>query len=141
MVVAPTIILNNGYTMPCLALGTYKSTGPDGELAVKYAIDAGYRHIDTAFLYNSEAEVGRAIRDKIAEGIITREDIFVVTKLWSIHHEEHLVEAACRKSLANLGLDYIDLFLIHSPIGLAYHGDTVLFPIDPKTGQVETKYV
>lgn len=85
--------------------------------AVKAAIDVGYRHFDTAYLYGNEAAVGEAIRAKIAEGVIRREDVFVVTKLWNTHHEPEKVDAACRRSNANLGLEYIDLYLIHYPNG------------------------
>lgn len=112
-----------------------KSFGEAG-VAVKHAIDVGYRHFDTAFLYGNEVEVGEAIREKIAEGVVKREDIFIVTKvytisrlkwkmvthfnmfqLWNTHHEPDKVEAACRKSSDNLGLGYIDLYLMHYPNG------------------------
>lgn len=100
MKLAPTIKLNNGYEMPVLGLGTYnvsyflicfmliviiltefQSKNNEGEIAVKHAIDIGYRHIDTAYFYQNEAEVGKAIRDKISEGVVKREDIFLVTKV------------------------------------------------------------
>lgn len=84
---------------------------------MRNAIDAGYRHFDSAYVYRNEADVGRGIREKIAEGAVTREEIFFVTKLWNTFHEPEKVEIACRKSLANCGLDYIDLYLIHFPVG------------------------
>ncbi|XP_053963077.1 aldo-keto reductase family 1 member B1 [Anastrepha ludens] len=120
---APKIKLSNGQEMPSIGLGTWRSRESDAELAVKDAIDLGYRHVDTAFVYENEDEVGRAINAKISEGIIKREDIFVVTKLGGIHHEPHLVEHACRKSLSSLGLDYIDLYLMHFPVGQIHKGD------------------
>ncbi|XP_036332145.1 aldo-keto reductase family 1 member B1 [Rhagoletis pomonella] len=120
---APKIKLSNGQAIPSIGLGTWRSRESDAERAVKDAIDVGYRHIDTAFVYENEDEVGRAINAKIAEGIIKREDIFVVTKLGGIHHDPQLVEHACRKSLSNLGLVYIDLYLMHFPVGQVYKGD------------------
>jgi len=112
---APTVRLNNGYEFPVVGLGTYLSKSGECEQAVKDAIDAGYRHIDSAYLYGNEKEVGNAVRAKIAEGVIKREDIFITTKLWSTFHKPEQVEKAFRRSFDNLNLDYIDLFLIHSP--------------------------
>ncbi|XP_067634454.1 aldo-keto reductase family 1 member B1 [Eurosta solidaginis] len=120
---APKIKLSNGQEIPSIGLGTWRSRKSEAESAVRDAIDLGYRHIDTAFVYENEDEVGRAINAKIAEGIIKREDIFVVTKLAGIHHDPHLVEHACRKSLSNLALEYIDLYLMHFPVGQIYAGD------------------
>ncbi|ALC44335.1 CG10638 [Drosophila busckii] len=125
---APTVQLNNGYEMPVLGLGTYESKNNEGEIAVRHAIDIGYRHIDTAFFYQNEVEVGKAIRDKIAEGVVKREDIFLVTKLWNIYHDPELVEAACRKQLSNFGLEYIDLYLMHMPVGYKFVDDQTLLP-------------
>lgn len=120
---APKIKLSNGMEIPTIGLGTWRSHESDAERSVKDAIDIGYRHIDTAFVYENEKEVGRAINAKIAEGIINRKDIFVVTKLGGIHHNPQLVEHACRKSLSNLGLNYIDLYLMHFPVGQIHKGD------------------
>lgn len=78
-VIAPTLRLNNGYQIPAVGLGTYGAE--DSEQAVKDAIDAGYRHIDTAYLYGNEAAVGRGVNAKIAQGVIKREDIFITTKV------------------------------------------------------------
>jgi aldehyde reductase len=93
---------------------------------VKDAIDAGYRHIDTAFVYENEKSVGEAINEKIAEGVVKREEIFVVTKLWVTHFDR--VEEACKNSLEKLGLEYIDLYLIHAPISAKYVDETTFFP-------------
>lgn len=79
--VAPTLQLNNGYKMPVMGLGTFQAAPEDCRRAVKDAIDAGYRHIDTAFLYANEVDVGSAVRTKIDEGVIKREDIFITTKV------------------------------------------------------------
>ncbi|CAD7083093.1 unnamed protein product [Hermetia illucens] len=118
MVVIPKITLNNGTQMPVLGLGTYRGKSDEVYNAVKYAIEIGYRHIDTAYYYDNEVEVGKAIREKIDQGLVKREDIYLVTKLASIHHEPSVVEYGCRTSLESLGLDYIDLYLIHFPVGV-----------------------
>ncbi|KAH8391071.1 hypothetical protein KR215_005600 [Drosophila sulfurigaster] len=117
-------VLNNGQEMPIVGLGTWKSFESDAYHSTKAAIDIGYRHIDTAFVYENEQEVGKAILEKIAEGVIKREDIFVTTKLGGIHHDPEIVERAFRLSLTNLGLDYIDLYLMHLPIGQKFHNDS-----------------
>jgi aldehyde reductase len=130
MVNVPLIKLNDGTSMPGLGLGTYTSTKNEGELAVRHAIDAGYRHFDTAFLYGNEKEVGKALNEKITEGVVTREQLYVVTKLWCTFHEEDKVEYACRKSLENLGLDYIDLYVMHFPLGFVHRSDEDLLPKD-----------
>jgi diketogulonate reductase-like aldo/keto reductase len=94
------------------------------EEAVKAAIAAGYRSLDTAFIYGTEPAVGRAIAAKIADGTVRREELFVTSKLTQAHHARRDVEPALRRSLANLGLDYVDLWLVHCPI--AYHHDEAL---------------
>jgi len=132
----PYVTHNDGTKMHTIGLGTYTSTGGDCERAVRDAIDAGYRHFDTAFFYENEAEVGKAIRDKIAEGVIKREDVYVVSKLWSHFHEPDRVEYAMRKSLENFGLEYVDSYLMHWPYAYVYRGDNVMWPTD-SAGEVE----
>uniref|UniRef100_A0A1B0B5J9 NADP-dependent oxidoreductase domain-containing protein n=1 Tax=Glossina palpalis gambiensis TaxID=67801 RepID=A0A1B0B5J9_9MUSC len=127
---APTVKLNSGYEMPVLGLGTYQSKGEEAEMAVKHAIDVGYRHIDTAYFYENEAEVGKAIKEKICAGVVKREDIFLVTKLWNIHHEPQRVKGAFLKQLETIGLDYIDLYLMHLPVGYKYVDEETLLPRD-----------
>lgn len=83
---------------------------------------------DSAYMYGSEKQVGQGILDKIAEGVVKREDIFYITKLWSTFHSVEHVERIFRESLANSGLDYIDLYLIHFPVAFAYDGDDQLMP-------------
>lgn len=108
------IRLNNGVEIPMLGLGTYKIGSNDNDVynAVRSALDIGYRHIDTATLYLNEKPVGKAIR----ESGIPREEIFVTTKLWSTDILNNQIQEAFEGSLQNMGLDYIDLYLIHWPV-------------------------
>ncbi|XP_037907961.1 1,5-anhydro-D-fructose reductase-like [Hermetia illucens] len=130
MVVVPSVKLNDGSEMPVFGLGTYLSKENEGVEALRHAIDIGYRHIDTAFFYQNEKEVGQVIKEKIAAGVVKREDLYIVTKLWNIYHDPAKVEEACKKSLDNLGLDYIDLYLMHFPVGYKFIDDNHLLPKD-----------
>ncbi len=112
MDIRSTTTLNNGVRMPRLGLGVWKCVGPVAEKAVSSALEAGYRHIDTARIYENEAEVGRAIR---ASGI-PREEIFVTTKVWTDDHGYDNTLMAFDRSLKQLGLDYVDLYLSHFPV-------------------------
>lgn len=104
--------LNQGNEIPELGLGVYLTPpGPVTRQAVAWALELGYRHIDTAALYDNESDVGVAIR---ASGL-PREEVFVTTKLWHTEHGFERSQKAARASLAHLGLSYIDLYLIHSP--------------------------
>jgi diketogulonate reductase-like aldo/keto reductase len=112
MEIFPTLTLNNGVSMPTLGLGVWRmSQGEETENAVKWALEAGYRLIDTAKLYRNELSVGKAIR---ASGV-PREEIFVTTKFWPTDFAG--VEAAFERSFDELALGYIDLYLIHFPLG------------------------
>ncbi|XP_042190835.1 aldo-keto reductase family 1 member D1-like isoform X1 [Callorhinchus milii] len=114
------IPLSDGNTIPIIGLGTYSSNRTTTALecyeAVKQAIDIGYRHIDGAWIYGNEAEVGRAVREKIADGIVERKDIFYCGKLWNTCHPPELVRPTLERSLAKLKFDYIDLYLIELPM-------------------------
>jgi methylglyoxal/glyoxal reductase len=108
-----TITLNNNVQIPVLGLGVYQT--PPGNItqdAVDFALKVGYRHIDTARIYGNEADVGRAFR----ESRLPRRDLFVTTKLWNSDQGYESALRACEASLKRLGLDYLDLYLIHFPV-------------------------
>lgn len=112
-----TYKLPNDVEIPCLGFGTWQT--PDGETAVqsvRCAIDAGYTHIDTAQAYGNEASVGKAIR---LSGV-PRKDLFIATKLWNQNHSYELTMRSFEESMDKLGLDYLDLFLIHWPNPIAF---------------------
>lgn len=108
--------LNNHTFMPQVGFGTYKVTPEQVSDAVYTAISYGYRHIDTAQLYFNEAEVGQGIGKAIADGLVSREQLYVTTKLNNNNHAPADVERSFNESLAKLGCDYVDLFLVHWPM-------------------------
>ncbi|XP_051170315.1 aldo-keto reductase family 1 member B1-like [Leptopilina boulardi] len=136
---ANKVTLNNGLECPVLGLGTWQSKDNPGvvEQAIRDAIDSGYRHFDCAFIYGNEKEIGKAIREKIAEGVIKREDLFIVTKLWNNSHRQEKIVPACKQSLKNFGLDYIDLYLIHWPTGYKDLGKDLFGFVDEKGNSLE----
>ncbi|MFM0061010.1 aldo/keto reductase [Paraburkholderia phytofirmans] len=110
------IALNHGGgRMPALGFGTLIPDAATTTSATRDALEAGYRHFDCAERYRNEREVGDALRVGLAAGGIAREDIFVTTKLWNSNHRRERVEPAFDASLERLGLDYLDLYLIHTP--------------------------
>ncbi|HGO4133044.1 TPA: aldo/keto reductase [Staphylococcus aureus] len=104
-------ILNNGYPMPSVGLGVYKISDEDMTKVVNAAIDAGYRAFDTAYFYDNEASLGRALKDNGVD----REDLFITTKLWNDYQGYEKTFEYFNKSIENLQTDYLDLFLIHWP--------------------------
>ncbi|KAL5234661.1 hypothetical protein ACI65C_002071 [Semiaphis heraclei] len=114
---------NNDQQYPILGLGTWQTTPELKESeqieiydAVKSAIDIGYLHFDCAAFYNNENSIGKAIAEKIKEGVVKREDLYITSKLWNNKHNPKVVADTLKNSLKLLGLDYLDLYLIHWPI-------------------------
>lgn len=107
----PLVTLHNGVTIPQLGIGLWEANDEEAAENVKWALQVGYRHVDTAYFYKNEVGVGRGIRS----AGVPREEIFVVTKMWNSDHGYDQALAAFEKSRTALGLDYIDLYLIHWP--------------------------
>ncbi len=109
-----------GSEMPTLGLGLWKIAGTDTPKMVYSAIEAGYRHLDGACDYGNEQEAGEGVHRAIQSGLCKREDLWITSKLWNTFHRPEHVKPALEKSLKDWGLDYLDLYLIHFPISLAY---------------------
>ncbi|XP_046689164.1 aldo-keto reductase family 1 member A1-like [Homalodisca vitripennis] len=137
----PIITLNNGYKIPQFGLGTWKSKPGEVRGAVVDAIRCNYRHLDCALVYQNEKEVGEGIQLAIQQGLCKREDLFITTKLWNTFHKEELVVPSLKKSLENLSLEYVDLYLIHWPH--AFKEGSELFPMDAnnKTAYSNVSYL
>jgi diketogulonate reductase-like aldo/keto reductase len=106
--------------MPAVGLGLWKQEREQAAQLVRDAIAIGYRHLDSAADYGNEPEVGEGIKQALSEGLCQREDLWITSKLWNTFHRPEHVKAACQKTLADLGLDYLDLYLIHFPISLKH---------------------
>ncbi|EME41434.1 hypothetical protein DOTSEDRAFT_46430 [Dothistroma septosporum NZE10] len=113
-----TFLLNNGVTIPAVGFGTFANEGAKGETykAVERALKTGYRHLDCAWFYQNEEEVGEAVRDFLLKSGLKRSDIFICTKVWNHLHEPEEVKWSLQNSLEKLKTDYVDLFLVHWPI-------------------------
>ena len=110
--------LIGGGQMPAVGLGTWKSTPGEVGAAVLEALRIGYRHIDCAWIYGNEAEIGAAFREAFESGLVTRDELFVTSKLWNNAHEPECVHPALEDTLQKLGLDHLDLYLMHWPVAL-----------------------
>ena len=110
------VTLNTDYKMPVIGLGTWKSAEEKIYQAVRWAIKAGYQHVDCAAVYGNEEAVGQALHAAVAEGDIERKNLFVTSKLWNTAHKPADVRPALEQSLKDLQTDYLDLYLIHWPI-------------------------
>lgn len=120
-----TLKFKNKDEMPAFGLGTWKSEPGDVYNAVKVAIKEGYRYLDCAPLYGNEKEIGKALAECIAEGIVTRSEMWITSKLWNTYHYKSEVLPSLKQTLMDLQTDYLDLYLIHWPVALKKE---VIFP-------------
>lgn len=136
------ITLNTGRKIPQIGLGTWLSKPNEVENAVEIALRSGYRHLDLARVYENQDEVGRALK-KVIPSVVRREDLFITSKLWNSAHQPDQVEPALDETLQQLGVDYLDLYLVHWPV--AFESSDGLFPtkgdmarLDMETSLVDT---
>ena len=125
-ITGPMLKLNNGVSMPSLGFGTFANEGSKGEThkAVIAALEAGYRHLDCAWFYQNEGEVGSGMREFLSKNTnVKREDIFITTKVWNHLHEPEDVEWSIKDSLSKLQTPYVDGFLVHWPIAAEKNED------------------
>ena len=113
----PSRRLSSGAKMPAIGLGTFGSDHVSHDVvaeAVRYAASIGYRHFDCASVYGNEAQIGRVLLQALSSGL-HRDELWITSKLWNDKHGEHAVIPSCEKSLSDLQLDYLDLYLVHWP--------------------------
>jgi alcohol dehydrogenase (NADP+) len=113
-----TLELRNGDSLPMLGLGTWKSAPGEVGAAVTEALRLGYRHLDCAFIYGNEAEIGHALREAFEAGVAARDELWVTSKLWNDAHAPEDVRPALEKTLADLRLEALDLYLVHWPVAV-----------------------
>ena len=112
--------LTSGDRMPAIGLGLWKIPNDACEQVVYDAITEGYRCLDSACDYGNELEVGRGIKKALDEGYVKREDLWITSKLWNTYHRKEHVRNACLRTLKDLGVSYLDLYLVHFPIALKF---------------------
>ncbi|XP_062124818.1 aldo-keto reductase family 1 member B1-like [Drosophila sulfurigaster albostrigata] len=117
------LTLNSGHKMPIIGLGTWNASDQEVEASIDAALEVGYRHIDTAPVYRNEKAIGRVLKRWLDAGKVKREELFIVTKLPTFANRASDVEATIKKSLADLQLDYVDIYLIHSPVSSVANAD------------------
>jgi diketogulonate reductase-like aldo/keto reductase len=131
-----SFLLNDGRgEIPALGFGTSLSEREKTRDAVRTAVEVGFRHLDAAERYRNEAEVGAALKDLFADGIVRRDELFVTTKLWNNNHRPERVKPALQASLRRLGLDEVDLYLVHTPFAFKPGDDQ-----DPRDSQGAVVY-
>ncbi|KAF2015380.1 Aldo/keto reductase [Aaosphaeria arxii CBS 175.79] len=128
MVNVPSIELNDGNKMPQVGFGLWKVENDKAADIVYNAIKTGYRLFDGACDYGNEVEAGQGVARAIKEGIVKREELFIVSKLWNTFHEPEQVEPIVKKQLADWGIDYFDLYVIHFPVAIKYVAPEVRYP-------------
>jgi len=127
------LTLSSGSRMPFIGLGLWKIDPSTVGDVVHSAIQAGYRHFDSASDYGNEKQSGEGFKRAIADGLVKREELFITSKLWCTDHAREHVRPALQRILSDLQLEYLDLFLVHFPISLEY--------VDPKVvSAAETHY-
>jgi D-xylose reductase len=112
--------LSDGSALPAVGLGTWKIPNENASDLVREAVRLGYRHLDCACDYGNEHEVGRGLGQALADGLCRREDVWVTSKLWNTYHDPRHVRLACERSLSDLQVDRLDLYLVHFPIALEF---------------------
>ncbi|KAJ1645689.1 D-xylose reductase [Coemansia erecta] len=117
---SPFITLNTGAKMPTVGMGLWKISNSTVADQVYQAIKLGYRLFDGACDYGNETEAGKGISRAISDGLVTRQDLFITSKLWCTYHKREHVKPALQRTLSDLKLDYVDLYLVHFPIALEY---------------------
>jgi D-xylose reductase len=125
---SPSIKLNSGHHMPRVGFGLWKVNNDTCADQVYNAIKTGYRLFDGACDYGNEVEAGQGVARAIKDGIVKREELFIVSKLWNSFHDKDRVEPICRKQLKDWGIDYFDLYIVHFPISLKYVDPSVRYP-------------
>lgn len=117
---ASSFKLASGDSLPSIGLGLWKIEKEATADAVESALQIGYRHIDAACDYGNELEAGHGIQNSLGSGVVSRDDLWVTSKLWNTYHRPEHVRMACERTLKDLQLDYLDLYHVHFPISLAY---------------------
>lgn len=131
-----TVILPSGNEMPLNGFGTWKASEEESKIVVKAALEAGYRHIDCAAVYWNEVAVGEGLKEFMNKSGTNRSEIFITSKVWNTCHAKDDVVKACKQSISDLGVDYLDLYLVHHPFAWEFQG----LPIDESSwvGRTDT---